>query len=55
MRKIISSIDLGSNELKLVVAEIRGNKTNILASCTEKSHGIKNGLVYDDNKFIEKL
>ena len=55
MRKIISSIDLGSNELKLVVAEIRGNKTNILASCTEKSHGIKNGLVYNEQELINSL
>lgn len=55
MRKIISSIDLGSNELKLVVAEICGKKINVLVSCTNKSHGIKNGLVYNENELLNSL
>ena len=55
MRKIISSIDLGSNELKIVVAEICGKKINVLASCTNKSHGIKNGLVYNENELLNSL
>lgn len=55
MRKIISSIDLGSNELKLIVAEIRSAKTYILAVCTEKSHGIKNGIVKNQEELINSL
>ncbi len=55
MRKIISSIDLGSNELKLVVAEIKGQKTNILAACTEKSHGIKHGILKNSEALINDL
>ena len=45
MRRILGSIDLGSNTIKLVVAEIINNKVNILCAVNEPSRGIKNGLI----------
>ena len=45
MRRILSSIDIGTNSIKFVVAEMVGNKVNILCAISETSRGIKNGLV----------
>ena len=45
MRRILGSIDLGSHTIKLVVGEIINEKINILCAISEKSRGIKNGLI----------
>lgn len=45
MRKIIASLDIGSNSIKLIVAEVVKAKTNILAVAESESKGIKNGLI----------
>lgn len=45
MRRILSSIDIGTNSIKLVVAEIFKDKINVLCAISEESRGIKNGLV----------
>lgn len=45
MRRILGSIDLGSDTIKLVVAEIIKDKPNILCAISERSRGIKNGLI----------
>ncbi len=45
MRKIIASMDIGTNSIKLIVAEIIRNKTNILAVAEADTKGIKKGLV----------
>ena len=45
MRRILSSIDIGTNSIKLVVAEIISNKINVLCAVSEDARGIKNGLV----------
>ncbi len=47
MRHIYTSIDLGSDSIKLVVCELFGNKLNLLAASSYKSRGIKNGLIVD--------
>lgn len=47
MRKIIASIDMGSNSLKLVVGEFMRNKLNILAVSECVSEGIEKGYVKD--------
>lgn len=48
MRKIFSSIDIGSDSIKIVVCELFQEKINILASTTKTSLGIKNGVVVDE-------
>ena len=45
MRRILSSIDIGTNSIKLVVAEIVRDKINILCAVSEESRGIKKGLI----------
>ena len=55
MRKILASIDLGSDTLKLVVGEYFKGKVNILAVATVPSKGINSGFVTDPNELIIKL
>ena len=61
MRRILSSLDMGTNSIKLIVAEIIKDKINVLCAISEESRGIKNGLIesYEDaiyslNKVIKK-
>jgi len=61
LRRILSSLDIGTNSIKLVVAEIIKDKINVLCAISEESRGIKNGLVenpedviYSLNKVIKK-
>ena len=51
MRRILSSIDIGTNSIKLVVAEIISNKINVLCAVSEDARGIKNGLVENSNSY----
>ena len=55
MRKIFSSIDVGSSSIKIVVCELFENKLNVLASTNYQSMGIKQGMVVDDNLVKETL
>ena len=52
MRRILSSIDIGTNSIKLVVAEIVRDKVNVLCAISEESRGIKKGLIenFEDAK-----
>ncbi|HOO67908.1 MAG TPA: cell division protein FtsA [Bacilli bacterium] len=49
MRKIYTSIDLGSDSIKILVGEIYNKKLNVLSATSVKSNGIKNGLIVDAN------
>ena len=55
MRKIFSSIDVGSNSIKIVVCELFENKLNVLASTNYPSDGIKQGMIVDDVVVKESL
>lgn len=50
MRRILSSIDIGTDSIKLIVAEVVRDKINILCAVSENSRGIKKGLIenFDD-------
>lgn len=52
MRKIYTSIDIGTNFIKILVSEINKDKINVLASSSVKSKGIKYGLIVDANETI---
>ena len=52
MRRILSSIDLGTNQVKLVVAEIIDNKIIVLCAISELSKGIKEGLIISEEDVI---
>ena len=55
MRKIFSSIDIGSDSIKIAVCELFEEKLNILASTKYPSSGIKQGVVVDENSVKETL
>ncbi|MFA5602723.1 MAG: cell division protein FtsA [Bacilli bacterium] len=52
MKKIYSSIDIGSDTIKLIVSELYKNKMNVLATASVKSKGLKKGLIVDANETI---
>lgn len=47
MRKIFSSLDIGSNSIKLVVGEFTLNKLSILCAVNVPSAGFKDNYIYD--------
>ena len=47
LKRIYSSIDLGTDTIKLVVCELFNNRLNLLAVSSVKSKGIKKGLIVD--------
>lgn len=55
MRKIMASLDVGSDKVKLVVGEIVKKKLNILAVAESESFGVKNCIVEDANLLLEPL
>ena len=55
MKKIYSSIDIGSDTIKFVVGEYYNKKVNILASTEIKSKGVRKGLIVDSNLTINAI
>lgn len=55
MKKIYSSIDIGSDTIKFVVGEYYNKKVNILASHSIKSKGVRKGLIVDSNLAINAI
>ena len=55
MRKIYTSIDIGSDTIKFVVGELLNNNINILSSNTIKSKGVRKGLIFDPNLAINAI
>ena len=52
---IYSSIDLGSDTIKIVVAKINDNTFDILASSETRSVGIKKGMIVDSDLAIKSI
>lgn len=55
MKQVYTSIDIGSDTVKVVVAELFNNKINLLAASSIKSDGIKKGLITDAEKASETI
>lgn len=55
MKHIYTSIDLGTDTIKVVVCELFNNKLNLLAASSAKSKGIKKGLITDVYEAMEAL
>lgn len=55
MKHIYTSIDFGSDTIKIVVSELYQNKINLLASTSYKSKGIKMGLITDVEQALESV
>lgn len=55
MKQIITSLDMGTNSIKVIVGEIHRDELFVL-SCTEvKSKGIKKGLIVDPEQTLESI
>ena len=50
MKQVYTSIDIGTDTIKVVVGELFNNKLNLLAASSIKSEGIKKGLITDAEK-----
>lgn len=55
MKNIYTSIDLGTDSIKIVVMELHKNKLNLLAASSFKSKGIKKGVISDIERATESL
>lgn len=55
MEHVYSSIDIGSDSIKLVVLELYKNHLNLLAATSTPSKGIKKGLVVDPKAVKESI
>lgn len=55
MRKIYTSIDLGSDSIKMVVAEKMNKRFHVLAKSSIRSVGIKKGIISDVKKAVSSL
>lgn len=55
MRNIYTGIDIGSDNIKIVVAELIKDKFYVLASTSVKSVGVKRGLVVDEEMATNSL
>ena len=45
MRKVYTSVDLGSSTIKIMVGEIFNKKLNVLGTAKVESRGIKKGVI----------
>ena len=50
MKHIYTSLDIGSDSIKIAVCELYQNKLNLLAATSVKAKGIKRGLITDVDK-----
>lgn len=55
MKEIISSLDIGSSTVKLVVGEVYKNEVHILAVSEVKSKGIKKGIIVNPEEALISL
>ena len=55
MKKIFTSVDIGSDTVKILVTEVVKDNVNVLASTQIKSKGIRKGLVIDSNLVINTI
>ncbi len=55
MEHVYSSIDIGSDTIKLVVCELYKNHLNLLAATSTPAKGIKKGLITDPEKARESI
>ncbi len=55
MRRIYTGIDIGSDNIKIVVAEFLDDKFYVLASTAVKSVGVRKGLIVDHEMVVHSL
>lgn len=55
MRHIYTSIDIGSDSIKVIVCELCKNKLNLLGASSQKSKGIKKGVITDTKAALASI
>ena len=55
MKEIISSLDIGSGSIKLVVGEVYNNEVHVLCVSEVKSKGVKKGLIVNPEETLISL
>ncbi|MEG1351233.1 MAG: cell division protein FtsA, partial [Bacilli bacterium] len=55
MKKIYSSIDIGTDSIKICIMELVNNKLVILGSSSTRTVGVINGKIIDENMVINSL
>lgn len=55
MKEIISSLDIGSSTIKLVVGEVYNNEVNVLSVSEVKSKGVKKGIIVNPEETLVSL
>ena len=55
MKKIFTSVDIGTDTVKILVSEQTKDKINVLASTSIKSKGIRKGLVVDSSLAVNTI
>lgn len=53
--QLITSLDIGNEEIKVIVASAFDNKCNVLASTSIRSLGIKKNTIYNEKKLRESI
>ena len=48
--QLITSLDIGNEEIKVIAASAFDNKCNVLASTSIRSLGIKKNTIYNEKK-----
>lgn len=55
LKNIFTSIDIGSNNIKVVVCELHNNKLNLLAASSVSSKGIKRGMIVNTDEASKSI
>ena len=55
MKEIISSLDICSSTMKLVVGEVYKNEVHVLATSEVKSKGVKKGIIVNPEEALISL
>ena len=55
MRQILSSIDIGTDFIKLIIGEFNGERFYVLGACKTPSAGIENGRIIDRQLLISAI
>ena len=55
MRKIIASIDIGNDSIKLIVGEIFESRLHILSASKVDTHGLERGRIVDRDELVNSI
>lgn len=54
-KRILTSLDIGTTSIKVIIAEIINNELNVIGVSTQESRGIKKGVIVDIDKTVTSI